>query len=953
MASIIPYPSGSDIIAPLPLYTPDFSAINSMMQRRAAMFEQGLGQVKSSDSLIRNAALSVSDNQVVRDQYIKQAEDQLKKLQGVDFSQMQNVEAAQQVYAPFWQDKELLEDYSKTQAISAERARAESMAQSSDPKVREQYWKTGMDYVNLAANDLSLAKRGDGSISKVKVNKYVPFYDAMAELQKRAKDQGLQIEVESQEGPNKEYKITRINGDGAVPLFKEWAAEQLASMPQAEDIFRVEGTVMYRQQVQNLQAQGYEEGAAKQQLAEQYMNRQKDHYEKRHADLDTMVTDMTKKLEAMDVELKAKYDAGTLTIEEKAARKELARQLEIYKGSTATMQQNVERYSKPDSKEYQDEYAAILNGGEDFFRRSRKNDMINNFARSYAINSKLKMDIDPVYKLNLEIQKEMLKMQQDDRQFDIRYGDGSAGSGSSGSRGRGSKDDEGNPLDAPVYVGRTITGNDPIEAQQRMKEYYTRIADEYLQTGVSIINEAGMLDPSKMISPAYQKYLVDALKTGKVPKSAELEAEHKKLQDLKIIPTTHKFGDSPSEVYNMLYERATDLLAGGARAGSINANVFNRIQTHARQAQNYFKLRDLNNEVEKKIASDPMFKGLMKEGKLMTLNDFMKHHTGYSNEEAYMKKMAYTPMTDMEAVINANTMGNYSRNKVTTAQDRWNKLKEQYEKSYGLVKNKTALLMQRYMGVEGAVIGQDIELVTDRKEDREIAQTIAMQAASSANMTNQIVDKDGAGYPVNIAQLEQLGANRDKIKEILDLTRGNIDNFIDKVRLTKVGINGKPTVKLIYNIDEVKKLLGEKNFNNEEWQKTIRVLGNGLELAVDQAQIAGFAQDFELPGASDVGFDASGMVKAPAAIKKFGFDYTILKDPASRQYIINFQYPENGNTRSKTMYAPLEKSLTSVQTMLEQSMFTIYTGNQQALQKQGQSGNFISRTEDYNTMINK
>lgn len=952
MASIIPYPSGSDIIAPLPLYTPDFSAINSMMQRRAAMFEQGLSQVKSSDSLIRNAALSVSDNQVVRDQYIKQAEDQLKKLQGADFSQMQNVDAAQQVYAPFWQDRELLEDYSKTQAISAERARAESMAQSSDPKVREQYWKTGLDYINLAANDLSLAKRGDGSISRVKVNKYVPFFDAMGELQKRAKDQGLQIEIESQEGPNKEYKITRINGDGAVPLFKEWAAEQLASMPQAEEVFRVEGTVQYRQQVQNLQAQGYEEGAAKQALAEQYMTRQKEHYEQRHGDLSEMVTELTKKLDTMDVELKAKYDAGTMTIEEKAARKELARQLEVYKGSASTMQQNIDRYSKPDSKEYQDEYASILNGGEDFFRRSRKNDMINNFARSYAINSKLKIDIDPVYKLNLEIQKDMLKLQQDDNQFAIRYGDGTSGSGTS-SRGKSSKADEANPLDTPVYVGRTISGNDPIEAQQRMKEYYNRVADEYLQTGASIINEAGMLDPSKMVSPAYQKYLVDALKTGKVADTPELKAEHKRLQDLKVIPASYKLGDSPSQIYNLLYDRATDLLAGGARAGSVNANVFNRIQTHARQAQNYIKLRDLNNEVEKKIASDPMFKGLMKDGKLMTLDDYMKHHTGYSSEAAYMKKMAYAPMSDIEAVINANTMGNYSNNKRTTAQDRWDDLKEQYTKAYGLVKSKTAVLMQRYMGVEGAVIGQDIELSTDRKEDREQAQVIAQQAASSANMANQIVDKDGAGYPVNIAQLEQLGANRDKIKELLDLTRGNIDNFIDKVRLTKVGINGKPTVKLIYNIDEVKKLLGEKNFNNEEWQKTIRVLNNGLELAVDQAQIAGFAQDFELPGASDVGFDSSGMVKAPAAIKKFGFDYTILKDPASRQYIINFQYQDNGTARSKTLYAPLEKSLTSVQTMLEQNMYAMYTGNQQALQKKGQSGNFISRTEDYNTMINK
>jgi hypothetical protein len=915
------------------------------------MFEQGLSQVKSSDSLIRNAALSVSDNQVVRDNYIKQAEDQLKKLQGVDFSQMQNVDAAQQVYAPFWQDQDLLMDYSKTSAINAERTRADSMAQSNDPKVREQYWQTGANYVALSANELSMAKRGDGSISKVKVNKYVPYFDTMAELKKRAKDQGLMIETESQGGPNNAYKITRTNGDGAVPLFKEWAANELASMPQADDMFRVQGVVDYRSQVQQYQGLGYDEPTAKKMVADGYMTKQRGYYTERKSDLDEQVTEMTKKLDAMDVEFKAKQAKGELTVEELTERKNIALQLESYKNSSSSLQENIDKYSKPDAKEYQDEYNSMLNGGEDFFRRANKNALIQNFARNQAINNKYKIDIDPVFKANLEMEKTMAKMLQDDSQFQTRYGSGASGSGS-GSSSSGNKKDAGNPNDTPIYVGKSIMGTDPVAAHQRMTEQFNRTADEYLSTGASIISEAGMQSPDKMVSPAYMQYLSGVIKTGKFLTNPELEKEHKRLQDVGVIPKSYKLGDSPNQLYNMMYDRATEILAAGAKAGSVNANVFNRIQRHAALAGQFTNLSQIHAEVEKKVGQDPAFKPLMKGGQMMTLNDYMKANLGFTSKESFVKNFIKNMVNvPAQGIPGASSFGMASREAVSRAEDRWDALQETYNKAYDLAKGKTATLMQRYMNVEGAIMGQEIELITDRKEDREQAQNIAVQAMSSSNMPNQIVDKDGVGYPINIKQLEELGADREKIKELMDLTRGNIDNFIDKVRLTKVGVNGKPSVKLIYNMDEVKKLLGEKRFASDDWSKTIRTLNNGLEMAVDQAQIEGFNQDFDLPGMSDLGFDKNQMLKAPAAVKKFGFDYTVLKDPAAQQYIVTFNYMEKGIPKQKTLYPALNNSITSVQRQLEQMMYQIYTGNQQSLQKPGASGNFISPTASYESLI--
>lgn len=955
MASINPYPSGSDIIAPLPLYTPDFGMMNSMLQRRSAMFEQGLSQVKSSDSLIRNAALSVSDNQVVRDSYIKQAETQLQKLQGADFSQMQNVESAQQVYAPFWQDQDLLMDYSKTSAINAERTRAESMAQSSDPKVREQYWQDGANYVALSANELSMAKRGDGSISKVKVNKYVPFFDTMSELKKRAKDQGYVIEKETPGGPNNAYKITRTNGPGSVPIYKEWAATELASMPQAEAMFQIKGVVEYRSQVQQYQAQGYDESTAKKMTADAYMNRQKEYFVDRKSNLDEQVMEMTKKLDAMDIGNRANQDAGKLKPEKLAERNTLADLITSYKNRNDTFQEGIDKYSKTDSKEYQDDYNSLVNGGEDFLRKFNKDALIQNFANNMASNSKEKYELDPAYKANLELQKTVAQIQQDDYQFGVRYGDGTNGTVKGSGTSSGNKKDEVNPLDTPLYMGRSITGNDPFGAQKRLNGYYQEEAVKFNNTTNSIINEAGMLEPSKLIAPSYLEYLKNTITTGKFTANKELEAEHKRLQDLKIIPKNYKLGESPMQLQSMLYSRAVSILKEGANSGIVNANIFTRVQQRDRQAKSYLQVREINNEVQKQILAEPTFKPLMKDGKLMEKADFMKQNLGYGNKDSYIKAVGVGTMDQIDRIANANTYGAVARNRFNTANDRWDTMEETYNKAYGLVKDKTATMMQKYINMESALIGQEIKYSTDRQGDTEISQNIASQAISPFNMANQIVEKDGSGYPQNIKQLEDMGADKEIVKNIISLTQNNIDSVMDNVILTKVGTNGNPSVKIFYNMDQLKQSLGEKKFNSEEVQKTILALGSkGIELDVSKAKIDAFDQEIDLMNVSTLGFDKNNIYTASPSVKEFGFDYTILKDPAQQQYILNFKYMlPTGQQQTTTSYFPLATPINKILSKLDNTMYNIYTGNQQVLQKPGGSGNFISRDQSYDSLIQK
>ena len=97
MAQYLPY-----IPETLPepaLYKPDFNFYDKMLQRKQSLFEQGASKVKSAYSSVLNAQLSNKNNIPLRDQYIKDAQEKLVKLSSSDLSLMENVNAAEGIWA--------------------------------------------------------------------------------------------------------------------------------------------------------------------------------------------------------------------------------------------------------------------------------------------------------------------------------------------------------------------------------------------------------------------------------------------------------------------------------------------------------------------------------------------------------------------------------------------------------------------------------------------------------------------------------------------------------------------------------------------------------------------------------------------------------------------------------------------------------------------------------------
>jgi hypothetical protein len=123
MASYLP---NSKVSYPDPvLYTPDFSYIDKMLRRRQSMYEQGFAQVAGKYNAL-NKEMTHTANQQFRDQFLKQANENLKNLSAMDLSLPQNVQAASSVFAPFYKNTLAMQDLGFTAKVNSELQRAEA-----------------------------------------------------------------------------------------------------------------------------------------------------------------------------------------------------------------------------------------------------------------------------------------------------------------------------------------------------------------------------------------------------------------------------------------------------------------------------------------------------------------------------------------------------------------------------------------------------------------------------------------------------------------------------------------------------------------------------------------------------------------------------------------------------------------------------------------------------------
>lgn len=300
MSQYLPYIQNT---SPEPvMYTPDFNFFNSMLQKKELQYEQGVKQAAAVHNSVTNAALSNVNNVSIRDQYVKQAQLELKKISGSDLSLPQNQAAAQSIYSPFWEDSFILKDQAYTKSYQAQQAKLTAWRDSPDAKTRAMYSPVVEQYLNNGQRVLQNATRTPEDFSKVERREAVPFTNIQEYLQEMAKknadgEGGLKIVYDdvSKDGA---YLISTTNGRRSTKAFATWAEGMIAN--NFDEQFKITGIVTQENLNRHISSLPENQGAPpeviKQKEAEYIINDLKTGYERRIGNIRGQMSEIETKL---------------------------------------------------------------------------------------------------------------------------------------------------------------------------------------------------------------------------------------------------------------------------------------------------------------------------------------------------------------------------------------------------------------------------------------------------------------------------------------------------------------------------------------------------------------------------------------------------------------------------------------------------------------------------------
>jgi hypothetical protein len=466
-----------------------------MLQRKQSMFEQGASRVRSAYTSVLNAQLSNKNNIPLRDQYIKDAQEQLTKLSSSDLSLMENVNAAESIYAPFWQDKFIVQDAAMTKAYQGEMQKYMSWKDSAKPEDREKYNSIGMLYLQNGLSKLQNADRTPEAFGAVEMRKAEPFTNIEAYLHKMATEEKLEIKYDDPNGP---YLVETINGQRSEKKYAVWAASKIGNNFQGQ--FDVIGTVENEERAKILKRSNpnLTDQEIQQLIAKDVVSELSQGYTKRTQEADVEIARIDSLLTAIGKANDPQHEQMYKKLE--AERMELV-------ARKASINQEYSYFDQGKDKVL--EYAA--NAPKQYFSVLAKQRLINNFAIGKAsVDQKLikentgftaaqTHELEKA-KYNLNVQKANWEREQ---QLWERANPKSTGTGAGTSTGTGSDSGSSTPTGtdetgALTYAGKSGTSIERTAAE--IMDIFNKEQEERFTNGHNLLfTQDGLLGLTKSL----------------------------------------------------------------------------------------------------------------------------------------------------------------------------------------------------------------------------------------------------------------------------------------------------------------------------------------------------------------------------------------------------------------------------------------------------------------------
>jgi hypothetical protein len=202
-------------------YTPNFPYLANALQKATARYETNYEQISQGFKSILNTPILNDKYSKRRDDYLNQIKDQLKTISTTDLSIQSNVDSAENLYSPFWEDKTMLAHIADTKSRYAQLAEQEKIKKEHPDYDNN----TPITVMNYYMNKIKTADDPD-IINQVPLIKATPLQNHPKEFQDWIKKNEWKQELSwSQNG--RIYK--QVNGDGLyksfADLFKTYLGE--------------------------------------------------------------------------------------------------------------------------------------------------------------------------------------------------------------------------------------------------------------------------------------------------------------------------------------------------------------------------------------------------------------------------------------------------------------------------------------------------------------------------------------------------------------------------------------------------------------------------------------------------------------------------------------------------------------------------------------------------------
>ena len=202
----------TDFIPALEPYKPDLDFYSNVLQTKSAQYDAGYSKMSGLYSSVLNSPMLRDDNNKRRDEFLKAVDQDVKKVSGMDLSKQENVAAANTIFRPFYEDKNIIHDIAFTSKYQKELGRGESFRNCIDPdKCGGSYWEAGTQALNYKADEYRNADPKEAL--NISAPTYTPFINLTKKSMDAMKASGLKIEVDHKgTGKLAGYNITDTNG---------------------------------------------------------------------------------------------------------------------------------------------------------------------------------------------------------------------------------------------------------------------------------------------------------------------------------------------------------------------------------------------------------------------------------------------------------------------------------------------------------------------------------------------------------------------------------------------------------------------------------------------------------------------------------------------------------------------------------------------------------------------